>query len=216
MKNELNIETINKDICKSCGGKCCKNCGCVYSPDDFGMITYNSLRDELEKGNISIISQFIVGEKNISYYLLLRARNIDRDIVDLFSAKTTCSLLGENGCKLDDSKRPQGGVLYIPSIDGNCKGLYTDVIGFKEWSNYQKILERLTRYFCGKSSQEKIREDVIQVAYMLANKERKNVLDFNSFTKEEMALLETLNSILPTYQKEIETGMHMAKKKIYR
>lgn len=216
MKIDNSIKTINKDICKSCGGRCCKNCGCVYSPDDFGMMTFGNLKEELEKGKISITSSFIIGDKNVSYYLLLRARNIHRKIVDLFSAKTTCSLLGENGCELSDDKRPQGGVLYIPSSDGNCKGLYTEQIGLKEWSNHQKVLERLTKYFCGKSSQEKIKEDIIDVAYYLASKEQGNVINIKSFTTEDKALWDTLNLIIPTYRKEIETGIHKAKKYIYK
>lgn len=216
MKVDSSVQTINKDICRDCGGRCCKNCGCVYSPDNFSMITFGNLKAELEKGKISITSEFLVGQKNVSYYLLLRARNKDREIVDLFSAKNTCSLLGENGCELNDFERPQGGVLYIPSKDGICKGLYTEQIGHQEWSNHQKVLERLTKYFCGKTSQEKIREDIIQVAYYLANKERQNVINIKSFTTEERALWDTLNAIIPTYKKEIEIGFHKAKKYIYK
>lgn len=207
MKINENIQVIDKEICI--------NCGCVYSPDNFSMITFGNLKGELEKGKISITSEFIISAKNVSYFLLLRARNKDREIVDLFSAKSTCSLLGENGCELTDSEKPQGGLLYIPSKDGNCKGLYTDQIAYQEWSNHQKILERLTKYFCGKTSQEKIREDIIQVAYQLVSKERENVINLNNFTQEETALWDTLNAIIPTYQKEIEAGFRLAKKKIY-
>lgn len=38
IKKELNEEKVfcNPEICKKCSGEgCCKNCGCVFSPDDF-------------------------------------------------------------------------------------------------------------------------------------------------------------------------------------
>ena len=44
----------NKQLCKECGGRCCKIMGCHYSPDDFEEITYESLKKEIEKGFISI------------------------------------------------------------------------------------------------------------------------------------------------------------------
>lgn len=213
---DKNIQTINKEICKECGGKCCKNCGCSYSTDDFENMSFSSLKQELEKGHISITSLFIATKTNASYILTLRARNINRDIVDLFSPKTTCASLTEKGCKLEDSKRPQAGILYIPNKNGECKGFYTEETAFKEWSQYQKVLERLTRTFCGKSSQEKIKEDIIEVACYLASKEFQNVIDISQFTQEEKALWDTLNAIIPTYQHEVETGIHMAKKNIYR
>jgi len=48
------VELENLDICRECGGKCCKNMGCQFSPDDFKKISFNALKKEIEKGHISI------------------------------------------------------------------------------------------------------------------------------------------------------------------
>lgn len=201
-----NLQTFNKKICKECGGRCCKNCGCIYSVDDFKSLTYGNLKSELDQGRASIISTFVISSNCISYFLSLRARNIDRDVVDLFSAKTTCFLLTEIGCSLDDFKRSQGGVLYIPHENGNCESLYTEKIAYQEWIQYQKILERLTRYFSGKTSRDKLKKDIIQVAYYLGSKMKNNVIDLSGYSREERELWKTLNLIMPTYENEIKEG----------
>lgn len=42
------------ELCKKCGGGCCKRMGCHFSPDDFAEITYESLKSKIDEGNISI------------------------------------------------------------------------------------------------------------------------------------------------------------------
>lgn len=219
MKIPENIELVNSEICKNCGGKCCKHCGCVYSVDNFEQLTLKELKAKLEEGKTSIISQFIVNKKNVSHYLLLRARNLDRDIVDLFSIKNTCASLTPTGCSLSKEERPHGGLLFIPSKNNDCYGYYNNEVGYNEWINYQKVLERLVRQYTNKSSLEKLKEDIISVAYNLAYNHttlRKNklILDTYNFTKAEQEAYETLNTILPTFKEEIQQGMLLAKKKI--
>lgn len=51
-----NIKFENKDICKKCGGKCCKKCGCDYSTDNFQDLSIKALEDILSKGKISIVA----------------------------------------------------------------------------------------------------------------------------------------------------------------
>ena len=38
----------NKTMCRECGGRCCENMGCHYSPNDFDNITYESSSDSNE------------------------------------------------------------------------------------------------------------------------------------------------------------------------
>lgn len=39
----------NKDICRCCGGKCCKKSGCDYAPKDFESLKINDLYNKLEE-----------------------------------------------------------------------------------------------------------------------------------------------------------------------
>ena len=48
------IEFENKELCSACGGICCKNMGCHYSPDDFSDLSFEGLKKEIDKGYISI------------------------------------------------------------------------------------------------------------------------------------------------------------------
>ena len=40
-------KNVNTEICAECGGKCCKRCGCHFSPDDFQEISFNFLKKEI-------------------------------------------------------------------------------------------------------------------------------------------------------------------------
>lgn len=42
------------DYCAKCGGNCCKHMGCHYSPRDFEDLSFDALKQEIEKGRISI------------------------------------------------------------------------------------------------------------------------------------------------------------------
>lgn len=213
------VELVNSEICKNCGGKCCKHCGCSYSVDNFKLLSLKELKEKLEEGKTSIISQFVISKKNVSYYLQLRARNLDRDIVDLFSIKNTCSSLTPTGCSFTKEERPQAGLLFIPKENNNCYGYYTNEIAYKEWINYQKVLEKLVRQYTNKSSLEKLKEDITNVAYTLTYNHTvltKNGLNIevDTLTPAEKEAFEALNAIIPTFQKEIEDGMLLAKTKI--
>lgn len=85
------VELENKDVCKKCGGKCCKKCGCDYYIEDFENFKINYLEKRLRDGNMSIVASIIFsvvkGKCVAKPFLYLRARNKGRDIVDLLSLK---------------------------------------------------------------------------------------------------------------------------------
>lgn len=54
----------DKDICKSCGGMCCKKSGCDYYVSDFPSITKSEILKALETGNISIVAAINIQEIN--------------------------------------------------------------------------------------------------------------------------------------------------------
>ena len=210
---------INHELCKSCGGKCCLYSGCSYSPRDFKGMSLSSLKERLDSGYASIVAQFDVFEHNISYHLCVRSRSVGHDVVDLFSVKNTCAALNDKGCIFSDEMRPHGGLALVPKENFQCENHYPDKIAYQEWIPYQKVLERLVRLYTKMSSEEKLKEDVIQVAYLLAYqhtvvKEERLLWHADSFSRAERELFDTLNAIIPSYRKEIELGMTQAKNKL--
>lgn len=156
----------NRDLCKKCGGYCCKKSGCDYWVDDFHDKSYNGLLDALSTGNISIIA--LLNFKRINNnklivvpFLGLRARNTDRDIVDLLSIKTTCSMLTEDGCTYDLENRPSGGVNLIPGESKTlCRPLKKPLEEMMKWEKYQKQLRKIVKKYTGMSVEDKLKEDV--------------------------------------------------------
>ena len=51
-----NTKFENKNICRECGGKCCKKCGCDYSTDNFQDLSMKALEEILSEGKISIVA----------------------------------------------------------------------------------------------------------------------------------------------------------------
>jgi len=207
------LNLIDSECCQECGGRCCKHCGCVYSPDDFENLSYSYLRNLLEKENISVVSQFIGDRRHTSYFLYLRARNLGRDTIDLFSLKTVCASLTETGCAYPKEKRPQGGLLYIPKKNHQCYMLYDGRTGYEEWIQHQKVLERLVQYFSGQPALEKLKSDIVQVTYQLATKNGNNEIILSELTDEEKTIWKSLNFILPTFEAEVTEGLTLAKRK---
>lgn len=163
----------NKDICSKCGGYCCKKSGCDYLPSDFDNLSYNSTLEILSSGNISIVaalefSELKDGKLVVVPFLYLRARNKDRDVVDLLSIKNTCSMLTKDGCSYDINNRPSGGALLIPMENGRC---YREAIDMSIWDNYQKVLSRVVKRYTGMSVDQKLKEDIENLFYdVLAGK----------------------------------------------
>lgn len=158
IKKNYDISSVtNAEICSQCGGKCCKKCGCHFSPDDFQEISFDFLKQEIEKGYISIdyVDREIILEDFGMF--ILRIRNQKSPIVDVENyTRNPCILLTEKGCKLDYEHRPTGGKLLIP--DNNLKNFespqchsYYDIDDCcHEWKPYQEILYQLVKYFKNK------------------------------------------------------------------
>lgn len=166
MSNIKNNE--NLDMCSLCGGICCLKSGCDYDAKDFKDCSYNTLVKELSKGHISIVC-FLKFKEDKSYepFLFLRARNVHRDIIDLVSMKTKCSMLGETGCKYDYKHRPEGGRNLIPrkNIDDMCMSDRDPKAIVMSWKPYQKTLKRIVLQYTGMSLDKKLRIDVENLFY---------------------------------------------------
>ena len=158
-KDYSESRNVNSEICAECGGRCCKKCGCHFSPDDFKEISFEFLKNELEKGYISI--DHVDGEMIYQDFGvdILRIRNKGAPVVDFTYKRSQCILLTENGCKLDYEHRPTGGKLLIPSAEviqlrdrteRSCHHEYDIMKCCYEWQPHQRILHRLVEYFKGK------------------------------------------------------------------
>lgn len=156
-KDYYDAQNLNLEICKECGGECCQRCGCNFSPDDFKEISFEYLKQQIEKGYISI--EYIDGEliyDNWGVYIL-RARNQGMPIVDFGYHRAPCILwTKENGCKLDYEHRPTGGKLLKPSekkqqlffkAERICPSNYSLRNCCYEWKPHQRILKELIDFF---------------------------------------------------------------------
>lgn len=152
--------------CRKCGGKCCKKSGCDYWIEDFDDLSYSGLLKVLSEGNISIVAAAdfmrVDGRLVFSPFLYLRARNIDRDVVDLISMKTRCSMLTDIGCSYSYEERPSGGKNLRPKkwIFGTCRPVYSPRDKVLEWEPYQGVLRKIVKNYTGMSVERKVSEDV--------------------------------------------------------
>lgn len=149
-----NLKTYNKKLCAKCGGKCCKSCGCHFSPRDFKDLSFEALKKEIEKGYISIdcIPEEICYKHVIFGVLILRVRNIDSPIVDACIPRklTGCIFLTPLGCLLSNKDRPTGGKALIPRFVNNqfrCSSNYDIYECSCDWYLYQDTLKQLLHYF---------------------------------------------------------------------
>lgn len=200
----------NKELCKKCGGMCCKKSGCDYFTSDFSVINKNSIIKALESGNISIVSTLDFdtlnnGTKVAIPFLYLRARNKDRDIVDLFSMKKQCSMLKEDGCFYSLEDRPGGGANLIPDSE-MCKPLLDPVEEMLKWKPYQNLLAKLVKRFTGKSVDVVLRENVEETLYEILTEQ------FYGVSKIEIAdIIGCINELAECLKEECDRARKRAK-----
>jgi len=166
----------NKELCKMCKGACCKGCGCAYISEDFEKIKFDYLDNILAQGNISIVAHldFLFNKNGRPYTnttLYLRVRNTQRDIVDLVSISSTCSLLKDNGCPFDFENRPTGGKVIIPDYPNMCESTLSHAEILETWKPHQNVLRKLVKKYSGLTVEEKIKKDIEELSYKLHKKE---------------------------------------------
>ncbi len=148
-KDYDNPKYQNPDMCAKCGGKCCKRCGCFFSPDDFSVLNFEALVNEIEKGYITIelidLDQFYME----GFAWVMRMRNKNGPIVErrMIRPNSECIMLTERGCAFGYEHRPTGGRLLIPCEHGECESDYSTEKAIREWLNYQRLLRQLVEHF---------------------------------------------------------------------
>ena len=158
--NEHNEEVNNEccEICKKCGGTCCKNTGCALIPAD--------LPDDDIKDIDSIRKLLMSGKYSLDYYYydhdseddpdpsadgelyFIRIRNKHAPVADYAYTGNGCVLLTETGCSLDYKHRPTQGQMLTPVDDefGCEEGLKKIDVALM-WSDYNDMLAELWNEF---------------------------------------------------------------------
>lgn len=194
------IELENAELCKKCKGKCCKKSGCDYYINDFESLKIDYLENKLMSGKISIVAcirfQTLPNGKQVFEPILyLRARNINRDIVDLISMKTTCTQLTESGCSYTFENRPSGGKNLIPRENNRCYPKDDQLEKIKEWIPYQKILSRLVKRITKMSVNQVIEKDIIELTYNFMKRNFDGVSELE--IEDIKVLINELKNVVP-------------------
>lgn len=140
-------KTLNPEMCKRCKGRCCKQCGCSYFPEDLDM-TFENIVKNIKEREISIdrmeyLENFYSKLEKPIYYL--RVANENESYL-AYGNIGRCIFLSDNGCKLDYEARPSGGKFIVPFWSG-CYPLYTKQEFIEKWIPYQNLLKNLIEFF---------------------------------------------------------------------
>lgn len=159
----------NVHICRECGGSCCKNVPCHFSPEDFKELSFRLMKRLLtDKKYISVVrfSKRIVEisfdepmDKTFKHFYILRIRTSGTGIAARaadIDADDHCMLLTESGCSIAYEERPKGARMLIPRWEKCCEQLYNMDDCVHDWVKYQGLLERLYRYFERKEKFKKL------------------------------------------------------------
>lgn len=129
MSENKNYEELGKDctFCEECGGSCCKNLGCHFAPEDFEDLSFEYLKDKIERtGCISIDwweNDPRDGVNDLSEVLFLRMRNYESDKPDDPFTKLFSVLTNSNSSNDENNNKP------APIVDASWGGrcvLHTD------------------------------------------------------------------------------------------
>ncbi|MBQ6806592.1 MAG: hypothetical protein IJO97_04080 [Lachnospiraceae bacterium] len=155
------------NICKACGGNCCKTMGCSLSPEDMlasleqNETTAESIETLLQNSLFAIDSFQMRG--GAFYYLRMRHKCFTFIGVD---AMGECIALTESGCSLPFEKRPKGGRFLEGKEGHQCTQHYTQEMMIKDWEPYQDYLREIWNKWHDKMERDgtfdKCEEDYMQ------------------------------------------------------
>lgn len=186
--------------------------GCDYFVSDFKTINKETIINVLSTGNVSIVAALIFkmnkeGKKYCMPYLYLRTRNTNRGIVDLFSMKTTCSMLTETGCSYSKEDRPGGGLNLIPKKTGLCEPYKNPIEELKKWEPYQGLLGKIVKRYTDHGVNEKLKQDVEDTFYMILTKQFDGIADEE--IKDILGGIAELTECFPSqYQNALNKAKH--------
>ena len=142
-------ECVDLELCKRCGGLCCKTMGCHISPFSLKEISVESIINFIDEAGCISIDWWEgnpITEEGHEKGYFLRIRNKDADILDP-SYGGKCSILTETGCPLPFEYRPSGGATLIPVASGECIPGYSKHQCAIDWYAYHDIMEEVFEYY---------------------------------------------------------------------
>lgn len=132
------------EICRECGGSCCKSNGCSLAPDDMlreladREVTREAVLKWLRQGDYAIDSFSHQGER--VYYIRMRHKFFTFIGVD---AMGECAALTDKGCSRSFAERPTGGRCLEGRADYKCEQHYTEEKMYRDWKPYTKLLQSI-------------------------------------------------------------------------
>lgn len=156
----------SEELCRACGGACCKANGCSLAPEDMlrelalrrmeeerdepnGAEQDNAKRQEGLPGSAELESWLrdsrcaidsFTGQAGQCYYIRMRHKCFTFIGVD---AMGECVALTENGCSLPYARRPRGGRYLEGRQDRRCLQHYTREQMEEDWEPYQPLLKEI-------------------------------------------------------------------------
>ncbi len=207
----------DKNICAKCGGACCKKSGCGYLVSDFPSFTYPDIKAKIDEGNISI--KAVLYKKSINdklkKILVLKARSIDKGIVDLFSASSQCKMLTAKGCSYSLEDRPSLGAILKPAQNMHCAlSEKIQLENLQGWIKHQYVLEKLVKTYTGKHVDIVYREQFIKECANVLAKIKLLRGNINKLTIADQEILDTINSMSEEMYYELKDANKIAEETI--
>lgn len=156
---------VSEEICRTCGGVCCKAKGCSLSPEDMLRELARRAGEERELRNgaeqdsgdgrdrlpdISELESWLQesqcaidhfsGQTGPYYYIRMGHKCFTFIGVD---AMGECIALTEKGCGLPYERRPKGGRYLEGRQDRHCQQHYTREQMEEDWKPYQALLKEI-------------------------------------------------------------------------
>lgn len=159
---KLKLPVLNyqdPDLCRECGGACCRRIPGIAHPEDFGAPNVTALRRRVEaalasgrwavdwwEGDPRAHSTTRNRRRLDRAYFLRPACAGDEGLLMDPSWGGTCTFLGDNGCSLDHDARPYECRDLEPTQGFNCVGHGLDKRGLAEaWIPYTSEVESIIR-----------------------------------------------------------------------
>lgn len=149
---------FNPQVCKDCGGDCCKTQSCFAMPWDIDPFTAENIWYLLEKGFYSIRAFFELGKA----YAFLEAREVGHGPFAVLTSHARCSHLGEEGCWFFNQERPSGGIALIPGP--HCESVLELEEFEKSWKDPEvvKVMAKVLKKYIMNHSLEKVSESLFR------------------------------------------------------
>lgn len=141
------------DECTICKGRCCKERGCVLSPEDLSREELVALEAEgsayrmlsgTDNANADLQRQYAIDVTYTPdgrlYYLRMRTKCYTFVGIEGFGE---CSALTDEGCSLEYERRPKGGRMLKSSQDYHCRQEYGIDDMCADWKPYQRVLSKV-------------------------------------------------------------------------